>query len=66
MINDQRGVDTAENRLEKCDLIALAEVFLILEKWQYELDLKRQKENPHSGQHHSPTECRQQDSQKLS
>jgi hypothetical protein len=47
------------------ELVALAEVFLILEKWQSELELKLQKENRHSGQHHNPIESHPQDSPKL-
>jgi len=52
--------------MTKGQLMELAEVFLLLEKWQNELDLKQQKENQHLNQRHSPTELHRQDSQKLS
>lgn len=52
-------------KLTKEQITELAEVFLTLEKWQRELDFKRQKENQHSDRPHSPTEYHQQDSQIL-
>lgn len=48
-------------KLTREQITALAKVFIILEKWQRELDLKQQKENQHSNQPHSPTEYHQQD-----
>ena len=48
-------------QLTESDVFALAEIFLVLEKWQYETDLRLQKDSQHSDQHRNPTEFRQQD-----
>ena len=56
------GQQKSDRELTAEQLKELAEVFLMLEKWQYELDyLKRHKGNQHLDQHHSPTGFHQQD-----
>ncbi len=39
----------SEYNLTQEQIEELAEIFLVLEKWQYELDFKQQEENQHSG-----------------
>ncbi len=58
-------IKSVEN-LAKQQIFELAEIFLMLEKWQHDLELKQQKDNLHSDQHRNPIECHQRDSQKLS
>ena len=60
-VNLQESAISGEGvKMSRSDSIAVAEVFLILEKWQLETDLKLQKENRHLDQPRNPTESHQQ------